>query len=123
MTPAQPALDAMMEGVTRYFLSDPYDAATMQPELPPFSLGEWVAATDYDALAVEVRAQRETIAGLEKRVEALRQMIALTDELCTAVDCEAEDIGGQRKSIAILRELGQRAEKAKVALSGEAPND
>jgi hypothetical protein len=71
MTPAQPALDAMMEGVTRYFLSDPYDAATMQPELPPFSLGEWVAATDYNALAAEVRAQRETIAGLTARVEAL----------------------------------------------------
>jgi hypothetical protein len=75
MTPAQPALDAMMEGVTRYFLSDPYDAATMQPELPPFSLGEWVAATDYDALAAEVSEQRETIAGLDARVEALTECL------------------------------------------------
>lgn len=37
---------------------------------------------------------------------ALRKVYELAAELCTAIDCEVEDIGGQRKSIDILEELG-----------------
>jgi hypothetical protein len=55
MTPAQPALDAMMEGVTRY---DPTGVCVRSEH------GAYVRFTDYDALAAKVRAQRETIAGL-----------------------------------------------------------
>jgi hypothetical protein len=133
MTPAQPALDAMMEGVTRYFLSDPYDAATMQPELPPFSLGEWVAATDYNALAAEVRAQRETIAGLTARLEAMTKVLGSFKFSCNEAsfykDCALEFISPH----SALFRLPITSDKAFLvaglearrlaALSGEAPND
>jgi hypothetical protein len=80
---------------------------------------------DNERLAVICGKHRDTIAVLRAAPVAMRetltQMIALTDEICTAVDCEAEDIGGQRKSITILRELGQCAEKAKTALPLDAP--
>jgi hypothetical protein len=83
----------------------------------------WGEAEEDDRLYIRA----DTIAALRAAPvamrAALRQMIALTDELCTAVDCEADDIGGQRKSITILRELGQCAEKTKAALPLDAPVD
>jgi len=36
----------------------------------------------------------------------LEEVFTLANELCDAVDCEAEDIGGPRSSGEILRELG-----------------
>lgn len=40
------------------------------------------------------------------RKELLERVYALASELCDAVDCEAEDVGGQRKSLTILQDLG-----------------
>jgi hypothetical protein len=91
MTPAQPALDEMMEGVT----AGPWSASPVDPRricdhrglsvarahlLGNYGTIEEAAANAafiaaarelVPALAAEVRAQRETIAGLEARVEAL----------------------------------------------------
>lgn len=36
----------------------------------------------------------------------LRDLAKLASELCTAVDREADDIGGSRPSLTILREIG-----------------
>lgn len=44
---------------------------------------------------------------------ALETVLRLSDELCTAVDCEAEDVGGQRTSGTILGELGPAVDQAK----------
>jgi hypothetical protein len=69
MTPAQPALDAMKHARDwlgdRWSVEHPNEAHVKQ-------LAEYGTA-----LAAEVRAQRETIAGLEKRVEALTADAAL----------------------------------------------
>jgi hypothetical protein len=68
VTPAQTALDAIMEGVT---------AAVERLANTPMQMSvvEWQAVSSQLlaplALAAEVRAQRETIAGLTARVEAL----------------------------------------------------
>ena len=40
------------------------------------------------------------------RKELTEKVYELATELCCAVDCEAEDIGGQRKSLTILQDLG-----------------
>lgn len=41
-------------------------------------------------------------------VMALKEAIALTDELCEAIDCQAEGVGGQRKPLTILQEIGPK---------------
>jgi hypothetical protein len=82
MTPDLDALGVMMEGVdaVRYDF-DGYgwqymDSGsgsgwlTRKPDAEPL-----YAASDYAALAAEVRAQRETIAGLDARVEALTECL------------------------------------------------
>ena len=40
------------------------------------------------------------------RLETLEHIAELATELCNAVDCEAEDVGGSRPSRVILREIG-----------------
>jgi hypothetical protein len=99
MTPAQPALDAMMEGVTAGPWVAEHDDDTGMPRVYTYTGGgpvsliacvgnvflrdnapveneanaRFIAAARelVPALAAEVRAQRETIAGLDARVEAL----------------------------------------------------
>jgi hypothetical protein len=88
----------------------------MQPELPP-SHGEYVAATDYDALAAEVSAQRETIAGLTARVEAIR----------TAVDRafhgkEVRDPSDSGSTILVDFDLLTIEKMIRLALSGDTPD-
>jgi hypothetical protein len=92
MTPAQPALDAMMEGVTAQFrqaprphrsgevvldvvFADPGTHGFYYRDRKPDSVAAFVRMDHVAALAAEVRAQRETIAGLEARVEALRSVL------------------------------------------------
>jgi hypothetical protein len=102
MTPAQPALDEMMEGVT----AGPWSASPVDPRricdhrglsvarahlLGNYGTIEEAAANAafiaaarelVPALAAEVRAQRETIAGLTARVEALTAHIAANCRIC-----------------------------------------
>ena len=40
------------------------------------------------------------------RLETLEHIAELATELCNAVDCESDDVGGTRPSLVILRELG-----------------
>lgn len=47
-----------------------------------------------------------------EKLEALRKVLRLADELTVAVDAETEDIGGHRPSGRILRELGPAVDKA-----------
>lgn len=56
--------------------------------------------------AQEVEALRAQVAALEK-------VLRLADELCTSVDCAAQDIGGQRKPATILAELGPAIDAAR----------
>ena len=52
--------------------------------------------------------------------EALQEVVTLIEELCDAVDCEAEDVGGgQRPSLVILQDIGPRIVgwKARTALA------
>jgi hypothetical protein len=76
MTPAQPALDAMMEGVTAYD-GDPCGCVMCSDEDATLWVGKEAWCEDchsrhtINALAAEVRAQRETIAGLT----AVRDML------------------------------------------------
>jgi hypothetical protein len=99
MTPAQTALDAIMEGVT---------AAVERLANTPMQMSvvEWQAVSSQLlaplALAAAVSAQRETIAGLTARVEALRSAL---------------------KHIAKTWPDDFAARHARAALSGEAPND
>jgi len=51
--------------------------------------------------------------GAERSGE-LEKLLALCSELCNAVDCESEDVGGTRPSLTILQDIGplvQRLEK------------
>ena len=45
------------------------------------------------------------------RLETLERIAELAAELCNAVDCESEDIGGARPSLVILREIGALTQK------------
>lgn len=55
--------------------------------------------------------QLESVVGDDEYATAaeiifLRDLAKLASELCTAVDREADDIGGSRPSLTILREIG-----------------
>jgi hypothetical protein len=83
MTPAQPALDAMMEGLLpcpwcggEAMIFRNTEACCKNEKCVGWtvnrcSIDKW--NTRSDALAAEVRAQRETIAGLEKAVAIVRR--------------------------------------------------
>jgi hypothetical protein len=136
MTPAQPALDAMMEGVTatseegkatdgawnvykgwRWHFMDA-DAVA--------AYGPWYRAEDYDALAAEVRAQRETIAGLTARVEALTRALRPFADYAELSGARAmpDDFAVSQGSRLAARQITMGdCRKARAALSGEAPND
>lgn len=43
---------------------------------------------------------------LRDRSVKLERLLALAVELCNAVDCEAIDVGGNRKSLTILQDIG-----------------
>lgn len=67
-----------------------------------FEIGDaelYAAAPD---LARALIATEARVAGLR---EAVKRRDALIDELCTSVDCAAEDIGGQRGALVIIRDL------------------
>jgi hypothetical protein len=122
MTPALDALDAMMEGVTAMTLR--LRTTQKAAKLVHLKRADRLLAADMlEALAAEVRAlqhdndalreaanaeaqenetQRETIAGLTARVEALRSAL---------------------KHIAKTWPDDFAARHARAALSGEAPND
>ena len=53
-----------------------------------------------------IRVSRELRKKLIRRQSLLEKIAKLASELCTAVDLEAEDIGGSRPSLMILQELG-----------------
>jgi hypothetical protein len=120
MTPAQPALDAMMEGVTalQKAVRDGWEHAGTLPaksavKVRPedwhrirYCADDLAAARDLvPALAAEVRAQRETIAGLTARVEALTGALE-----------------GIYRNVDYWNTL-QISGHIRLALSGEAPND
>lgn len=50
---------------------------------------------------------------------ALLRVYELADELCTAIDCEAEDIGGQRGQMDIVRDLGPATDAVRVLINGK----
>jgi hypothetical protein len=170
MTPAQPALDAMMEGLPDYdagLLND-YGGGNVDwwwdylraeigrandhwRELVPTLAAEVRAlqacnrglvrlneATEARAIKAEteVRAQRETIAGLEARVEAMtarderavlamrRMQAAMMRQHLTSHDYET--LRGTSQAIAVgLREFldAHAPREIALALSGDAPND
>lgn len=47
------------------------------------------------------------------RIKELESVWKLADELCTSVDCAAEDIGGCRPAMTILQELGPAVDVAR----------
>lgn len=53
-----------------------------------------------------VRPECSAQASTNDRLEALERIAELASELCNAVDCESEDVGGVRPSLVILREIG-----------------
>jgi hypothetical protein len=163
MTPAQPALDAMMEGVWAVcaiaekgnqigYRMVQANARTkeeavgaglarFQKEYPghSFSSVEAMPIAMPSALAAEVRAQRETIAGLEARVEALtgalkkhrRLLMPLAMELAQA-EVAGQSLGpetvlfsfmGSGASDQVTLEMFLDAEDAsRATLSGDTPN-
>jgi hypothetical protein len=129
MTPAQPALDAMMEG------DDLAERATGRAAFLR-DRGEVKTPDLLAALAAEVRAQRETIAGLEARVEALtarderavlamrRMQAAMMRQHLTSHDYET--LRGTSQAIAVgLREFldAHAPREIALAISGDTPND
>jgi hypothetical protein len=146
MTPAQPALDAMMEGPLpcpfcgekpRVMANDDtfvIECETVNCPASPISSGDLVIdaykATfawnrRSDALAADVRAQRETIAVLTARVEALTGVLkgsARAADFYERVISSSED-----EQIAVGQDhwnwLLRAAKEARATLSGDAPND
>lgn len=53
------------------------------------------------------REMREQQKRLIRRQSLLEKIARLASELCTAVDREADDIGGSRPSLVILQEMGK----------------
>ena len=53
-----------------------------------------------------VRPECSAQASTSDRLETLERIAELASELCNAVDCESEDVGGTRPSLVILREIG-----------------
>ncbi len=53
-----------------------------------------------------VRPECSAQASTNDRLETLERIAELASELCNAVDCESEDVGGTRPSLVILREIG-----------------
>ena len=53
-----------------------------------------------------VRPECSAQASTNDRLETLERIAELAGELCNAVDCESEDVGGARPSFVILQEIG-----------------
>ena len=53
-----------------------------------------------------VRPECSAQASTNDRLDTLERIAELASELCNAVDCESEDVGGVRPSLVILREVG-----------------
>lgn len=51
-------------------------------------------------------------AGQEGALAELKQWRQLAEELCTSVECAAEDVGGQRGALDIIRDMGALLSKA-----------
>ena len=58
-----------------------------------------------------VRPECFAQASTNDRLETLERIAELASELCNAVDCESEDVGGARPSLVILREIGPLADR------------
>jgi hypothetical protein len=58
-----------------------------------------------------VRPECSAQASTNDRLETLERIAELASELCNAVDCETEDVGGARPSLVILREIGPLTDK------------
>ena len=58
-----------------------------------------------------VRPECSAQASTNDRLETLDRIAELASELCNAVDCETEDVGGARPSLVILREIGPLTDK------------
>lgn len=54
-----------------------------------------------------LRAAKRNLVILSQRNAKLEKIRQYADELCTAVDCKADDIGGQRSVLEILQDLGR----------------
>jgi hypothetical protein len=134
MTPAQPALDAMMEAADH--LAHTHEQAEARDPIKGRAKRHRAIHTTLRALAAEVRAQRETIAGLEARVEALtarderavlamqRMQAAMMRQHLTSHDYET--LRGTSQAIAVgLREFldAHAPREIALAISGDAPND
>jgi hypothetical protein len=143
MTPAQPALDAMMEGVTalQKAVRDGWEHAGTLPaksavKVRPedwhrirYCADDLAAARELvPALAAEARAQRETIAGLTARVEKLTEALTLIERLYYIEDKDTEWRASRMNGVAREAQDGNdlghyRRIFPRQAISGEAPND
>ena len=65
-------------------------------------LGCGASAGEHWGVRPECSAQAST----SDRLETLERIAELASELCNAVDCESEDVGGARPSLVILQEIG-----------------
>lgn len=59
-----------------------------------------------DDVAADEYATAAEIIFLRDRNAQLERLLVLATELCVAVDRESEDIGGSRKSLDILQDIG-----------------
>ena len=82
-------------------------------------LGPAVAADRIMAEIIE--PMQAALASANARIKVLTLVYTLADELTTAVDLAAEDIGGHRAVGDILQELGPAVDAARAALEGKAP--
>lgn len=60
-----------------------------------------------------LRAAKRNVEIMRVRIEKLEKVHKLADELCTAIDLQAEDIGGSRNVLEIVRDLAAACDKAK----------
>ena len=68
-----------------------------------------------------VRPECSAQASTNDRLETLERIAELASELCNAVDCESEDVGGTRPSLVILRELGPLTDRLEKSSALAAP--
>lgn len=64
-----------------------------------------------DFVSDDLYATAAEIIYLRDRNAQLERLLTLASELCVAVDRESEDIGGSRRSLDILQEIGPLTDK------------
>lgn len=79
------------------------------------SVVQW--AIDELSVPSETRPTAESYAKRDELETKLLDVLRLADELTSALDNEAEDIGGQRPSGVIVRELGPAVDAANEAVT------